>query len=280
MKKLFGRLRSPSKCAHVLVFVLFTISLPLSAVARTWYVTVDAAGDAPTIQAGIDSAAARDTVLVGPGTYTVDGTIEMKEAVILRSALGVMQTKIIALGENASIRCYRFHVPNTEISGFWIDGLGGSVPGAAAVDVYDCEHLYVLGNVFTNNHQTAIMVHPGGFSLVEVDQNTFFGNGVAVESHNYTTLVNNIIWDRAVGGFGRCNDCLNIGDCNGPNFSSDPQFCGIPGSGNLFLQSDSPCAPGSPWGNACGLIGALPVGCGTVNAESRTWGAIKERYNK
>lgn len=41
-----------------------------SAHARTWYITVDGTGDAPTIQAAIDSAGMDDTLLVGPGMYT------------------------------------------------------------------------------------------------------------------------------------------------------------------------------------------------------------------
>jgi hypothetical protein len=65
------------------------------------------------------------------------------------------------------------------------------------------------------------------------------------------------------------------------NFSLDPQFCGILGTGNYQLQSDSPCAPGNhPAGANCELIGARPVLCGEVKAERKTWGNVKSLYKK
>lgn len=64
------------------------------------------------------------------------------------------------------------------------------------------------------------------------------------------------------------------------NISVDPQFCGVPGSDNYYLQSDSPCAPGNhPDEYGCGLIGALPVGCGTVSARKMSWGSVKSMFN-
>jgi predicted outer membrane repeat protein len=60
------------------------------------------------------------------------------------------------------------------------------------------------------------------------------------------------------------------------NFSADPQFCGEAGSGNYYLQSDSPCAPAN---NSCGeLIGALPVGCEVVATQETSISAIKSLY--
>ncbi len=63
------------------------------------------------------------------------------------------------------------------------------------------------------------------------------------------------------------------------NFSADPQFCGITGSGNVYLQSDSPCAPGNhPVGAACDLIGAMPVICAGTATGAITWSQMKSLY--
>ena len=63
-------------------------------------------------------------------------------------------------------------------------------------------------------------------------------------------------------------------DVNG-NFSADPLFCD-PDNGDFTIQSDSPCAP--PGATNCGLVGALPVGCGPVSVVEESWARIKARY--
>lgn len=75
--------------ATVLSCVLF-LALSPTAFAITWNVPTDA----PTIQAGIDSASAGDTVLVACGTY-YEHDIAMREGITLRSETGLPDCVVI-----------------------------------------------------------------------------------------------------------------------------------------------------------------------------------------
>jgi predicted outer membrane repeat protein len=59
------------------------------------------------------------------------------------------------------------------------------------------------------------------------------------------------------------------------NLSEDPLFCDLPGR-DLALRGDSPCAPAQS--GACGLIGALDVGCDAAPVQFISWGVIKARF--
>ena len=76
-----------------------------SASATTWHVDPFGTGDAPTIQAAIDSAAAGDTVEVACGTYSEHG-IPMKSGVVLRSESGDPACAIVDAGDAG--RCFSF----------------------------------------------------------------------------------------------------------------------------------------------------------------------------
>jgi hypothetical protein len=69
------------------------------------------------------------------------------------------------------------------------------------------------------------------------------------------------------------------------NQDVDPAFC-APGncatpSGDYSIEGASPAAPSQ---NACGLVGAYPVACGTTSAgaslEPESWSAVKARYRR
>ncbi len=111
------------------------ILLPcIPAHAVTWLVP----SQCPTIQAGIDSASAGDTVLVACGTYTwgsegtgtSDGLITMKSGIVLRSETGLADCVTIgAMDAGRVMYCSRVGSA-TKIEGFtFTDGSGTSGGG-------------------------------------------------------------------------------------------------------------------------------------------------------
>jgi hypothetical protein len=117
-----------SSTAFRLAFLAsLALALPRTLPARTWYIQPDALGDAPTIQAGVDSAAAGDTVLVACGTY-IDCThpcpwygnacVVMKSGLTLRSETGGPDCVIIgAQQQGKGISCLQVD-STTIIEGF------------------------------------------------------------------------------------------------------------------------------------------------------------------
>jgi hypothetical protein len=80
-----------------ILFGLAAIASPDPAFARNWLVLHDGSGDAPTIQAAVDSAAAAgDSIFVGPGSYIEEVLINNKSLVML-SLEGRDQTRIMGV---------------------------------------------------------------------------------------------------------------------------------------------------------------------------------------
>ena len=129
-----------------LLFGLLMLILPTSVLGRTWYITPDGTGDAPTIQAGVDSASAGDTVLVACGIYTdigyvapdgVSSCVRMKSNITLLGEGDPSCVVLDAQQQGRVILC-------DSITGAVIDGLtitGGLAPDGGGIF---CEYSEVL----------------------------------------------------------------------------------------------------------------------------------------
>jgi len=175
----------------VLLFASMWLSMP--AAARTWLVSPDGTGDAPTVQAGIDSAVAGDIVLLAPGTYTWTSQgasghsmIQLEPGVILRSEQGPERTVIDAEGQRRVFLCRdtggAVQIEGLTIQGglaWWTEGqpfaiyYGGGMlsTGASSPTITNC--------IFRNN-TTGIDNRGGGLFLENggtVTDCTFIDNG-------------------------------------------------------------------------------------------------------
>jgi len=257
---------------------------------RTWYVNISGTGDAPTIEAALDSAVSGDTVLVGPGEYLTDeGSYTVGPGVVVMSEMGPLQTRVRGFaGSLGSLPFGMFDLlPGSELSGFWVDG-------ALVVSVVVRDYCKVTGNIL-GGPGSAVDIQ---YSPAMISNNLFLEDGgVLVEPGGGGVYFdNNIVYCEII-----CNGQPPSAACNdflGPdtpclqalfqlywfaNFSADPQFCGVEGSDDYYLQSDSPCAPGNApttMYDCEGTIGPLPVGCGPVSTEVKSWGAIKSMYRE
>ena len=138
--------------AMILVSTMVLL-VPSLTLATTWSVP---SPECPTIQAGIDSAAAGDTVLVACGTYTWTGEgtgesgtlIRMKSGVWLRSETGLPDCVTID-AENQGRILYCGYKSDSVIEGFTFAGGTKSAGGGAIYCSYSS--LTVLHCVFSGN---------------------------------------------------------------------------------------------------------------------------------
>jgi hypothetical protein len=272
------------------VLVLTALALPIlasSAPARTWYVSADGSGDAPTIAAAIDSTTGGDVILVGPGTHfasnAAGGAVDLQAGTSLRSEAGPAVT-FIKPGSPPFQPGIVSTNDNCLVSGFTVLGFGNT---QAAVFVGG-DYVEISNNIIDGANGTSAIAVAGNFASIH--HNVCFGGtglgGICLcNDFEGADIYGNII----LNGISHVAPCpanvqIHCNLINGPtstcvryyNFSADPMFCA---AGNYYLHSDSPCAPGNhPDGIDCGLIGPLPVGCGPVSTETRTWGSIKAMY--
>jgi len=161
------------------------VGLPDRADARTWHVPAEA----PTIQAGIDSAVAGDVVEVACGTYLEDN-IKMKRGIVLRSATGQPDCVTIdALQRDRVIDCKFVPGGAAEIEGFTLTNgwaLGQHLNGGgircynASVQIRRCHFVGneadFGGGLFCAGYQS--------YTEVTVTECLFLGNRATWETTN------------------------------------------------------------------------------------------------
>lgn len=244
---------------------------------RVWYVPADA----PTIQAGIDSADVGDKVVVACGTY-LEHDLVMKSSITLRSEDGRADCVTIDAQQLGRVMSGAELDAATVVAGFTFTGgqaaHGGGFRGA------DCE-LTIADCVVTANVADlaggGLFLEGGAPTLVNVTvaaNQAAVGGGlrlVACPADLRSTLVAFNLGESISCAVGvpelSCCDLFGntAGDWIGPfvdqvvvrgNFGADPCFCGL-AAGHLALCADSFCLPGHhPWG-CDDLVGALGAGC-------------------
>jgi len=267
------------------------------AASSTWHVPVDA----PTIQAGIDSSTAGDTVLVACGTY-YEHDIYVKSGIYLSSETG--EPTCVTLDGQGQGYMFRCHSTSsaTHVVGFLVTGGranfgGGLISTNEPPNITRCVFagnvgLQQSGALQFENCSPVVKdctvventgVQGGGVYLHNASptfENTIiaFNTGVSVYRTSATSLPSFSCCDIFGNTEGNWVAWLSSQLGTQGNFQEDPVFCGedvYPGS-PYTLNSESPCTPENAI--ACGLVGALPLGCAVVVAQPTTWGAVKARF--
>jgi hypothetical protein len=269
--------------------------------AATWYVRPGGGGNSTTIQGGIDLAGPGDVVIVEAGTYSGLGNVNLSfngKDITLASESGPYFTIIDCDNTSQGFLFVGGETGSAVLEGFTIKNGNATHGGAIYCDGASPTIRY---NLFCFNlaWSTGGAIHARNGSPT-IHNNTFdsngagTGGGIMFGPGSNVQIWQNIVCNSTSGGafscagagggtFVACNDIYantgGDGICVGTavnNFSMDPLFCGIEGSGNFFLQQTSPCS--AAFSPCFAPVGALDVQCQVTTTQPVTWGKVKTLY--
>lgn len=164
--------RLPTSLAAAVLWMLLAFARP--AASRTWTVEADGSGDAPTIQAGIDSAATADTVLVGDGTYAIWNVSFHGKAIVVRSA-GGPQACVVEGPGSPGFLFTNGEPPQAVLEGFtlrdfWsnpLTDIGGAIYcGTSAPTIAACDFEENHASTYIQGYGGGMYFAPGGSPTV------------------------------------------------------------------------------------------------------------------
>jgi hypothetical protein len=236
--------------------------------ARTWYVEADRSGQAPTIEAGLDSVAYGDTVLVGPGIYSCDATcgawLRLKSGLTLLAESGPSATMLDAKHNADTTICCRsvsdvlvegFRIGSSEcgcfteavvlinsdvrVSGLWIDCYPstGIYVWAGRTEIEDCRITFAYQGI-----RCQYVEDPDDLVIRNCNLSSC---GIGIECSEAACYIDadSILF---------CNIGISLGPCSPARIHR----CAILHNGSgIFMQSQYPDdAPGlgTAWSRTCG----------------------------
>ena len=269
--------------------------------AATWHVVPGGGGDAVTIQGGINLASNGDIVTVAPGTYTGTGNINVDflgKNITVKSDDGPYTTIIDCMEQGPGFKFQNGEDGSASLQGFTIRNARGNrgaaifCDGASPMISYNiisgCYAFSMGGGIYAKNGSPYI------FNNTLDNNGSPTGGAIGLATGSSAQIFQNIMCACSAGGaiacsgatpatFIACNDIYSntggdavcIGNA-GHNFSVDPMFCGMPGTGNYYLQQISPCT--QSFSPCASFVGALGVQCEVTRTQTATWGQVKSMY--
>lgn len=180
--------------------VLLSLLTAGAASARTWNINPTGTGDAPTIQAGIDSAAVGDTVMLMSGTY-YEHDILVKSGILLRHVNSLTENCIIDAQAQGRVMIFDGVDATTEVkymtfsrghaAGTGSDGSGGALYftnySAPYLYLCDCEYSSadaLGGAIYCEDHSSPYFI----WGVLRWNQAGEGGGGAACGSNAYPTF--------------------------------------------------------------------------------------------